>query len=155
MTKRTAMFLRLALLLVLAPDALLAQVPAGPSPVGKWRTFDDRTGQERGLVAIEDTAGFLSGRIAGILDPKEASRVCELCKDARKNQPILGLTILTGMRRDGDRWDGGEILDPQTGAVYQCAMRLEDGGAKLVVRGYVGLSLFGRSQIWLRQADKH
>lgn len=156
MTKRTAMFLRLALLAVLlAPGASLAQAPAGPSPVGKWRTFDDRTGQERGLVAIEEIAGFLSGRITGILDPKEALRVCELCKDARKDQPILGLTIVTGMRRDGDRWDGGEILDPQTGAVYRCSMRLEDGGARLVVRGYIGLSLFGRSQTWLRQADKH
>jgi uncharacterized protein (DUF2147 family) len=128
-----------------------AQPAAGPTPVGRWRTFDDRSGQERGLVRIEEHGGLLSGRVVGILNPQEAVRVCEKCTDARKGQSILGMTILTGMRREGDRWVGGEILDPETGSVYHCSMRLEDGGVKLVLRGYIGISLFGRSQTWLRQ----
>ena len=132
----------------LAPVTLAAQ-PA--TPVGRWRTFDDKTGLERGLVAIEPQGGALIGRIVGTTDPQEAARVCQECKGARRNQPILGLTILTGMRPDGDGWSGGEILDPETGSVYRCSMQLSGDGVRLTVRGYLGVSLFGRSQTWLRQ----
>jgi uncharacterized protein (DUF2147 family) len=136
---------------MLASGASWAQSSPTPTPVGVWRTFDDRTGFERGLVVITETAGVLAGRVIGILDPREAERFCTQCEGVRRNKPILGLTIITGMRRDGDRWDSGEILDPQTGEVYRCVMRLEGGGTKLVVRGYIGFSLFGRSQTWIRQ----
>jgi uncharacterized protein (DUF2147 family) len=135
-----------------APCASWAQSSAAPTPVGVWRTFDDRTGFERGLVVITETTGVLTGRVVRILDPREARRLCTQCEGARRNKPILGLTIITDMRHHGDRWDDGEILDPQTGEVYRCVMRLEDGGTKLIVRGYIGLSLFGRSQTWIRQA---
>jgi uncharacterized protein (DUF2147 family) len=138
-------------LVLLVPAELSAQAPIAATPVGHWRTFDDRTGLERGLVAIEERTGVLTGRIVGIRNVSEATRICVACKDGRKDQPILGMTIITGMRSDGDGWDGGEILDPQTGSIYRCSMRLEDGGTKLIVRGYVGVSLFGRSQTWLRQ----
>jgi uncharacterized protein (DUF2147 family) len=120
------------------------------TPVGRWRTFDDHTGRERGLVEIHDEAGVLTGTIVGTVDPQDASRRCELCSGDRHEKPILGLTIITGMRQDGNAWRGGEILDPETGSVYRCTMRLTDGGQKLVLRGYVGVSLFGRSQTWLR-----
>jgi uncharacterized protein (DUF2147 family) len=136
---------------MLAPCASWAQSSPASTPVGVWRTFDDRTGFERGLVVITETAGVLAGRVAGILHPREAERLCTQCEGARRNKPILGLTIITGMHHDGERWDGGEILDPQTGEVYRCVMRLEGGGTKLVVRGYIGFSLFGRSQTWIRQ----
>ena len=166
----------LLLALLLAPIPSLAQ----QTPVGRWRTFDDKTGQERGLMVIEDHGGTLTGRIGGILDPVEAARVCENCKDARHGQPVLGMTVMTGMRQDGDKWDGGVILDPETGSSYHCTMQLQDGGAKLTrhfcstrpdgtcrigslcqptspscryVRGYIGISLFGRSQTWLRQGS--
>ncbi len=129
---------------------LAAAQPA--TPVGIWRTFDDRTGRERGAVAIEQQGSVLTGRIIDTADPADASRVCGNCKDARKDRPIVGLVILTGMRPDGDEWTGGEILDPETGSVYRCTLRLEAGGTKLNVRGYVGLSLFGRSQTWIRRA---
>jgi uncharacterized protein (DUF2147 family) len=152
MVNWTGIFAWLALFLVLlVPAELRAQAPIAATPVGHWRTFDDRTGLERGLVAIEERAGILTGPIVGILNVSEAKRICEACKDGRKDQPILGMTIITGMGSDGDGWDGGKILDPQTGSIYRCSMRLEDGGAKLIVRGYVGVSLFGRSQTWLRQ----
>ncbi|MFM0739801.1 DUF2147 domain-containing protein, partial [Paraburkholderia xenovorans] len=76
---------------------------------------------------------------------------CTACTDARKDQPILGMTIITDMKKDGDGWDHGQILDPENGKLYKCKMRLEDGGNKLVVRGYIGVSLLGRSQTWVRQ----
>lgn len=130
--------------------AISAGVRAQPSPVGLWRTFDDRTGRERAAVLIQSQGDVLTGRVVSVLDPAERARVCEQCPGERRGKPILGLTIITGMRRDGDHWDGGQILDPQTGSVYRCTMRLADGGRRLIVRGFVGISLFGRSQTWLR-----
>ena len=130
--------------------AISAGVRAQPTAAGLWRTFDDRTGRERAAVLIQRRGELLSGRIVGVVDPAEGARICELCQGERKDKPILGLTIITGMRPDGDHWDGGQILDPQTGSVYRCTMRLADGGRKLIVRGFVGISLFGRSQTWLR-----
>jgi uncharacterized protein (DUF2147 family) len=76
--------------------------------------------------------------------------VCDQCTDERRNQPVLGLTVLTGLRRDGERYTGGRILDPDTGIVYSCRMILVDGGQRLEVRGYIGWSLFGRTQSWRR-----
>jgi uncharacterized protein (DUF2147 family) len=63
---------------------------------------------------------------------------------------VIGLDIIRGLHQDGEQWSGGEILDPENGATYRCSIRVEDGGRKLVVRGYVGFSLLGRSQTWLR-----
>ena len=140
----------------LAAAALLLSLQPWPgfadavSPIGLWRTFDDKTGRERGLVRIWEEDGVLYGRIENTIDPAEAKHVCDKCRDDRKGQPIIGLNIIRGMKRDGERWSGGEILDPENGETYRCAMRLEDGGRKLVVRGYIGISLLGRSQVWLR-----
>ncbi len=138
--------------LVLGCLLLSASAHADPaSPVGDWRTFDDRTGRERGLVRITETKEGLAARVLATVDPAEGQHVCEKCTDDRKDSPIIGLEILRGMHRDGDGWAGGRILDPETGSIYQCEMHLEDGGRRLVVRGYVGFSLFGRSQVWVRQ----
>lgn len=137
-----------ALLLLLTGHGVAAPEP--PSPVGTWRTFSDKTGRERGLVRIWAQNGVLFGSIEGTIDPAEAKRTCDKCRDDRHGKPVLGLNIIRGMRQDGDRWTGGEILDPETGETYRCSMRLEDGGRKLTVRGFVGVSLFGRSQTWLR-----
>ncbi len=123
---------------------------ASLSPVGTWRTFDDRSGRERGLVSIYETSTGLAGRIEATTDPAEGRHVCETCTDDRKGQPIIGLEILRGMHADGQAWDGGRILDPETGSVYRCEMHLEDGGAKLVLRGYIGISWFCRTQTWIR-----
>jgi uncharacterized protein (DUF2147 family) len=120
------------------------------SPAGLWRTFDDKTGRERGLVRIWEQDGILYGSVAGTIDPAEAKRTCDKCRDDRHDKPILGLNIIRGMKRDGDRWAGGQILDPETGKTYRCSMRLQEAGSKLVVRGYLGISLLGRSQIWVR-----
>jgi uncharacterized protein (DUF2147 family) len=123
---------------------------ASDSPVGSWRTFDDHTGKERGRVRIWDQDGALYGSVESTIDPEEAKRSCVKCTDDRKDKPIIGLNIIRGLRPDGQRWSGGEVLDPETGSIYRCTLRLEDGGRKLVLRGYLGVSLLGRSQTWLR-----
>jgi uncharacterized protein (DUF2147 family) len=128
----------------------LARADAMQTPAGLWRTFDDRTGKERGTVRIWDEQGALYGVIVSSLDPADATKVCVPCKDDRKDRPVIGLNIIRGLRRDGDQWSGGEILDPETGSVYRCSMRLKDDGRTLVVRGYIGISLIGRSQTWRR-----
>jgi uncharacterized protein (DUF2147 family) len=136
-----------ALVLLIHAGAGLADAS---SPAGLWRTFDDKTGRERGLVRIWEQDGVLYGSVAGTVDPAEAKRSCDKCRDDRKGQPILGLNIIRGMKRNCDGWTGGQILDPETGETYRCSMRLQKGGSKLVVRGYMGISLLGRSQVWVR-----
>ncbi len=123
------------------------------SPVGTWQTIDDHTGQPKALVQIaQDGNGSFSGKVIKGLGPNDQpDRRCTACTDARKDQPILGMTIINDMKKDGDGWDHGQILDPENGKIYKCKMHLEDGGNKLVVRGYIGVSLLGRSQTWVRQ----
>lgn len=123
------------------------------SPVGMWQTIDDHTHQPKAIVQItQDENGTLRGKVIKGLNPNEPpGRRCTACTDARKDQPIIGMTIINDMKKDGDGWDGGQILDPDNGKIYRCKMHTEDGGQKLVVRGYIGISLLGRSQTWIRE----
>lgn len=147
---RVARHAALAGALLTCALAAYAQVS---SPVGIWQTVDDHTGQPKALVQIvEDGSGTLSGKVIKGLGPNdEPGRRCTACTDARKDQLILGMTIIDGMKKTDGGWDGGHILDPENGKTYRCKMHLEDGGQKLVVRGYIGISLLGRSQTWNRQ----
>ncbi len=140
-----------AALLLLAATAPAWSQPAA-TPVGVWRTFSDKTGLESGLVQIWQQDGMLYGRITAILDPAKRDAVCRDCTDDRRGQKVMGMQIIRGLRPDGARWDGGEILDPETGSTYRCSLRLEDGGQRMAVRGFIGISLFGRSQTWIRAA---
>lgn len=142
--------IRLFTLAMLLTSGMALAQSTQMGPIGRWRTFDDRSGRERGLVAISANDGVLNGVIVSTIDPAEGRHVCEKCTDERHNKPILGLDILHGLRQDGDEWTGGHILDPETGSIYQCKLHLEDGGRKLVLRGYLGISIIGRSQTWLR-----
>ncbi len=123
------------------------------SPVGLWRTVDDRTGKERALVRVVENNGVYEGRIEKIFTQPgdDPQHLCRKCEGARKDQPIVGMHILWGLRKDGDQYAGGEILDAKEGKIYRCKMKLVQGGAKLEVRGYIGVSLFGRSQTWSRE----
>jgi uncharacterized protein (DUF2147 family) len=120
------------------------------SPDGLWRTIDDKTGKPRGLIRIFEQAGKFYGRIEKGFDPSP-KLICSACKDDRKDQPMKGLVIIRGMVRHGDEYGDGDILDPDTGAIYHCSFQLEQGGTRLAVRGYVGISLFGRTQTWERE----
>ena len=127
---------------------------AQSTPIGIWKTIDDETGQEKSLVRITDTSGTFSGTVEKSLvnDPK-SSKVCDLCTDDRKGQVIVGMEIIRGVTRnvkDDGLWDGGEILDPQKGKTYRVRLTPKEGGAKLEVRGYVGMPLLGRTQTWIR-----
>ena len=125
--------------------------PAATSPFGLWKTIDDHTGKPRALVRIYRQDGELFGRIEQSFTPGAESRVCQVCRDERHDQPMIGLVIIRHLKPDGDGWSGGDILDPDSGTVYRCKLHVESGGAKLVVRGYIGFSLLGRSQTWWRQ----
>jgi len=123
------------------------------SPVGLWKTIDDRSGEAKGLIRIREINGKFEGKIDKIF-PKpgdDPAPKCEKCEGSLRNQPVLGLTFLWGFTKQGDEYQGGEILDPESGKIYQAKMKLIDGGKKLEVRGFIGFSLFGRSQTWIRQ----
>ena len=121
------------------------------SPAGVWRTIDDNTHKARGLIRLYEHNGEIFGKIEASFDPKEAKEVCDLCTGDRKNQPVIGLVVMRNMKKHGAEYSGGDILDPDTGNIYRCKFTMEDGGRKLLVRGYIGFSLLGRSQVWLRQ----
>ncbi|AME24931.1 MULTISPECIES: DUF2147 domain-containing protein [Burkholderiaceae] len=142
---------------ILLAGALLASAAStlaqAASPAGLWQTIDDATGQPKAVVQIvQESDGTLSGKILeGIGSNNDPTRRCTACTDSRKDQLVKGMTIINGMKPDGDAWDGGQILDPENGKSYKCKMHLDDDGQKLVVRGYIGVSLLGRSQTWIRQ----
>ncbi len=122
------------------------------SPVGKWMTIDDKSGKPGGIIRIEQVDGHYKGWIEKIFpDPDEnPNPKCVYCEGERKNQPVVGLNFMWGLTREGDEFSGGEILDPRSGKIYRARMKLEDGGKKLNVRGFIGFSLLGRSQVWNR-----
>jgi uncharacterized protein (DUF2147 family) len=144
----------LAICAVLQPSAVLAGAPdssSAASPFGLWKTIDDNTGKPRGVVRVYEQGGELFGKLEQSFTPGAESRVCHVCQDERHDQPMIGLLIIRHMKPDGDAWSGGDILDPDTGKVYRCRLHLANGGSQLVVRGFIGFSLLGRSQTWLRQ----
>lgn len=145
-----AVRLRVALVLVfLFLGGLLCRAGA-QTAAGEWRTFDDKTGQAKGEVRIFEQNGHWFGEVARVYDSKDAQSRCDACKDDRKGKPVLGLTILRNMTLADGEYSGGEILDPDTGKVYRCKFRLVDGGEKLEIRGFLGISLLGRTQTWVR-----
>ena len=132
-----------ALMLAAAPLAF-----AQATPAGLWKTIDDETKQEKSHVRIVEAGGVLTGRIERITDPAKQDSKCETCEGARKDQKVLGMTILEGVKRDGSHWDGGTILDPNNGKVYKVRLTPKDGGKALEVRGFIGP--FYRNQTWVR-----
>jgi uncharacterized protein (DUF2147 family) len=131
--------------------AAFGAAAAEPTPVGTWRTFDNHTGKARSLVRIYEENGKLYGKVETSLDPARAGRLCDQCKDERKNKPVVGMVIMRGLKQDGDEYTGGDILDPDNGKIYRCKLKVIEGGAKLSVRGFIGISLLGRSQTWTRE----
>lgn len=135
--------------------AIAGPVLAQETPAGAWKTIDDSSGKPRAIVLITESNGTLSGKIERLFPApaNEQNPRCTACSDARKGQPILGMTILSGLRREGNSmvWSGGEILDPDNGKIYRSKATLTDGGRKLDVRGYIGVPMLGRTQTWLRE----
>lgn len=128
------------------------QTLADISVLGKWKTVDE-DGKAKSIVEITQVGSEARGRVIDILDPAKLNSTCEKCKGEKLNQPIKGMEILWGLKetKKGIEWSGGEILDPNNGKTYKCLMRPIEDGKKLEVRGYIGFSLLGRTQVWEKQ----
>jgi uncharacterized protein (DUF2147 family) len=136
-----------ACILAAAPAIALAQA----TPVGLWKTIDDKTKTERSLLRITENGGVISARIEKLLAP-DAKQTCDKCTDDRKDKPMIGLEVVRGVKASSEAgvWDGGTILDAAEGKVYKVRMQPIEGGAKMEVRGFVGMPLLGRTQTWIR-----
>ena len=132
--------------------ASLAQ--AQPTPLGLWKTFHEKSGAPRSLVRVTETNGVVSARVEKLLDPSlKPDVVCSRCKDELFDKPIIGMTVVRGVRQsrsDPSVWDGGEILEPEDGKIYSVRMKPMDGGRRLEVRGYLGMPMLGRTLNWVR-----
>ncbi len=130
----------------------ITQFSFSQSVIGKWKTVDDETGKENGIVGIYEINGKIYGRIINILKTENRFKKCKLCQGSDKDKPIMGLTFIKGLTKDGNEYNGGKILDPKNGKLYNCYINLI-GNDTLKVRGYIGISLFGRTQYWCRVID--
>ena len=117
--------------------------------VGKWNTIDEVTGKAMSVVEIFEYNNKIYGKVIDILNPKNRNNTCKDCPGEDQNKPILGLIIIKGLVKDGTEYNDGKILDPKTGKLYKCYIELESTN-KLKVRGYLGISLIGRTQYWER-----
>lgn len=146
-----------AALLAIATQAVADTAPSGAalSPVGVWITVDDTTHKPKALIEITQLPdGKLSGKLlTGVGKDHKPNKRCTACTDERKGQLLQGMNIIRDLTLNGDIWENGKILDPENGKEYHARMNLTDEGQKLVVRGYIGIPLIGRSQTWLR--DPH
>ncbi|OHC61566.1 MAG: hypothetical protein A2040_12175 [Rhodocyclales bacterium GWA2_65_19] len=121
------------------------------SPVGLWQTIDDETKKAKSFVRITEKDGMISGRIEKIVDPAKQDSKCDECAsdDPRKGKPVIGMTILTDLKKDGDNvWSGGKILDPNKGSVYSAKVTVIEGGKKLEMTG--SFLFISRTQTWVR-----
>jgi uncharacterized protein (DUF2147 family) len=123
------------------------------SPIGLWKTIDDKTGKPQGIVRVYEQEGRYFARIESGASPSDADRKCTACKDERKDQSLIGLVLMRNVKFQNGEFTGGDILDQNTGDVYRCNFKIEDNGNTLLVRGYLGISVFGRTQKWLREQN--
>lgn len=135
-----------ALALALLPMAAFAQ----NSPVGRWKTIDDETGKVKSIVEVTEVNGTLQGKVVEILQSDRGPNpVCDKCEGANKNKPVKGMTILWGLKKDGNQWSGGTVLDPAKGKTYKSKVKLIDGGKKLGMSGCI--AFICREQVWVRE----
>ena len=117
--------------------------------IGKWKTIDDKTGKPKSIIEIYEKDGKIYGKIIDILNPANKKNLCTECSGAEKNKPVMGMVLINGLTKDNDEYNGGTIIDPTNGKIYKCYIALE-AQDKLKVRGYIGLSILGRTQYWYR-----
>lgn len=121
------------------------------TPVGLWRSMDDKSGEAKSEIRITEAAGVLSGKVEKLLRKgADPAALCTECKDDLKDKPMVGLTIISNAKKaEGkDVWEGGKILDPENGKSYTLRLTPVEDGKKLDVRGSIGP--FWRTQTWVR-----
>jgi uncharacterized protein (DUF2147 family) len=128
---------------------------ADPTAVGLWEQVDENSGKPESWFKIVERNGAYEGNIVKIFQKpgEDENWVCAKCEGAEKGAPVLGLALIKGMKRNGMSYEDGTIMDPRDGSIYRALMKLSPDGQKLEVRGYLGISLFGRSQVWNRLPD--
>ena len=120
--------------------------------LGVWKTIDEKTNQPSSLIRLEEKNGELIGTVIELIPTPGEPLIthCRLCKGERKDKPIVGMVIMNGLKKEKPGyWSGGEILDPEEGDIYKVKIATDDGKT-LKVRGYIGISLIGRTQVWVR-----
>ncbi|WP_028387558.1 DUF2147 domain-containing protein [Legionella fairfieldensis] len=129
--------------------ALFAPAILAQSPAGNWTAIDDQTGKKRAVIRLNVAGNTLTGTVVDVYPQPGDVGVCAKCPGNFKGKPVKGLRIIWGLKDKGNgEWEGGHILDPKSGKVYRAKMTLK--GQKLYVRGYVGFSVLGRTQVWVR-----
>ncbi len=145
--------------LIALPIAALISLFVAPfcqaedSPAGLWKSIDDKTGKPKALIRITESAGELNGKIEKLFleEAEEKNPKCDKCTGQNKDQAIIGMTILFGLKKDGEEYNGGKILDPANGKLYSSKLSVIDHNKKLNVRGFIGMPFLGRTQTWLRE----
>ena len=123
---------------------------------GYWKSIDDRTGEQQSIVEIRKGAdGRYHGKIAYRYPvPGGAALInCTKCPPPYTNQPLLGLEIFSGFKEDPNKRNAyvdGKILEAKSGKIYKAKANLSADGKRLRLRGYVGVSALGRTQVWIR-----
>ena len=117
---------------------------------GVWITQDDETGKKKSEVLLYKNEGKLYGKILNLLLDEDKGKLCVNCKGENKNLAIEGMVIVEGLELNGKTWEEGTILDPKSGKTYSCYITFENQNT-LKVRGYIGFSLLGRTQKWIRK----
>jgi uncharacterized protein (DUF2147 family) len=146
-------YARLLMFGFLAALCAALQAAEGASAVGRWTTIDDNDNKPRSVIRIYEENGEYKGAVEQVFkrphDPPEDR--CEKCPGDKKDKPVVGMVIMWGLKdKTGGAYEGGNILDPDNGKTYRCKMKLSEDGKKLAVRGFIGVSLLGRTQTWLK-----
>lgn len=128
---------------------LISSTTNAQSILGKWKSINEETNKEESIIEVFQKDGKVYGKIIQLLDPKKKGAVCLKCTGENKNKPVKGLVIINGLKKDGDEWSGGKVLDPKNGKEYKCYITLQDKNT-MKLRGYVGFSMFGRTAYWHR-----
>lgn len=123
--------------------------------VGYWQTIDQKTNNPSTLIHIYETNGKYFGKIVKIYpgDGRDPTKRCVKCKGKLRNQPVVGMVMISDMVKKGDKYVDGKITDPRSGQQYNCEITLSDDGKKLNVRGYLGFSLLGKTSVWVRAPE--